>query len=404
VFIATVLVTNAAVHLADEMSQPNARLTVNPLHVTLANLSSTNLQSGDFQIAGTMEPAGSFTIQGHVRPLDGQEPTRVTLTSDGIDLTPTSPYIQRFLGYKLDRGSVTTQLHYEITQRQLQGDNHVILDQFTLGDAVESPDAIKAPIKLGINVLKDRNGRIDLTVPLSGSLSDPQFNIGKVITDAFANVFTKVITSPFSVLGSLVGGNGKDQEQLDRVQFAPGEATLSPQLVEHIAKIENILYERPALTLELLGTADPARDNTTLATAHALAQPAAPGPESQAEPAPPAAPTLASRPGESSDSPDATPVELAPLTEEDYARGLLQRFLDARAAQPTPIEGVDGQPATHAVPREISDEELRQLAQARAETVRAAILEPGRIEPARVTIKPLTGPPPADTQVRLTLQ
>jgi hypothetical protein len=384
-------VTNATIHLSDEWSEPDARITVNPLHGVVNHLSTTNLQSGEFQFAGKLEPAGSFTMEGTVRPLDGPEATRVHLTSEGVDLTPTSPYTQRFLGYKLDRGSVNAELQYEIVQRQLVATNHLILDQLTLGDQVDSPDAIKAPVKLGIKLLKDRDGRIELTVPLAGSIDDPQFNIGKVIADAFTSMLTKVITSPLGALGGLVGTD--EEDALDQLTFPPGESTLSSALAGRAAKIEQILYERPDLMLELLGTADPAQD--------AAFDPANPNTQAPGVPAKP--------------QPDSNPAPVPGSPKSDnaaheaYARALAQEFLESRAqAAPTTsseVQAAETRTDTTPLPAsETGEAQLRQLAKQRAEAVRAALLDSGRIEPGRITVKELTGLPPVGTEVRLTLQ
>ena len=295
---------------------------------------------------------------------------------------------------------MSTRLNYAITQRQLAATNHVVLDQLTLGEKVDSPDAINAPVKLGINLLKDRNGRIELTVPLTGSIDDPQFNLGKVITDAFATVFTKVLTSPFSILGVLVGG--ADEEELDHLKFAPGQSTLAPEHAEQAAKIEKILYERPALTLELLGTADPAQDSVAFTQARPDTQPS----EAPPEPQPGNEPVPVPVPPES----EAAAETVSGLSAHDeYARALARRFLESRVITPptTPSEAQSAETPADATPvpvAEIGEAELRQLAQQRAEAVRSALLESGRIEPGRITVKELTGPPPVGTEVRLSLQ
>ncbi|MCL4176179.1 MAG: DUF748 domain-containing protein [Verrucomicrobia bacterium] len=397
VYIATLLLTNGVLHLADEMSEPHARITVNPLNVVLRHLSTTNLQSGDFEISGKFEPAGTFKIDGAVRPLDGPEPTWVTLITQWIDLAPTSPYVQRFLGFELDRGAVSTDLRYTVTQRQLQGTNNVVLDQFTLGRQVESPDAFKLPIKLGLKILQDREGRINLTVPVEGSLDDPQFNLGQVISGAFANLFTKVLISPFSILGGLVGGG--DQEELDRVEFEPGESNLDARRLAQVGKIEKILHERPALALELLGTADPDRDGEAIRQARLAAMtPTTPAPQPETQPA---------APGESVQSGEPAYTDAAPPDDDDYARNLERRFLEAWKAtmDAAALEAKEDQAETTPAPViEITQDDLRQLAQQRAEAVRAAILESGRIQADRVTIQELAGPPPRGIEVRLSLQ
>jgi hypothetical protein len=267
--VASVVLTNATLHLNDRMSEPDTRITVKPLNGELRGLSSTNLLKADFDFSGELQPAGTFDVTGRVRPLDGPDATQVVLATKGVDLTPTDPYVQRFVGYELDRGAVSAELSYQLVNRQLQATNHVVLDNLTLGTKVDSPDALKVPVKLGLAVLQDRQGMIDLTVPLEGSLDDPQFDIGQVISGAFANVFTKVVTSPFSMLGSMFGGK---EEELQQVEFQPGESELAKDQQRRIDKLEEILYERPALGLEITGAADLTHDGPVLKQRQLLAQ------------------------------------------------------------------------------------------------------------------------------------
>ena len=60
----------------------------------------------------------------------------------------------------------------------MQGKNRIFLDQLTLGDKVDSPDATSLPVKLGIALLKDSNGLIELDLPVNGDLRNPEFSIG----------------------------------------------------------------------------------------------------------------------------------------------------------------------------------------------------------------------------------
>jgi hypothetical protein len=93
----------------------------------------------------------------------------------------TSPYAMKFAGYKIAEGTMSLDLRYKVQNSQLEGNNQVVIDKLTLGERVDSPDALKLPIELAIAILKDSNGRIDLGLPVSGSLDDPQFSWGALI-------------------------------------------------------------------------------------------------------------------------------------------------------------------------------------------------------------------------------
>jgi hypothetical protein len=143
----------------------------------------------------------------------------------------------------------------------LDSKNVISLDQFTLGEKVESPDATHLPVRLAIAILKDRDGKIILDVPIQGNLDDPKFRIGKVVTRAIMNILEKVATSPFSLIGAAFGGGG---EELSYQDFAPGDAKLTADDTKKLDVLAKALYERPGLNLEISGSIDPASDRDGL--------------------------------------------------------------------------------------------------------------------------------------------
>src|SRR5690606_8044968 len=138
--------------------------------------------------------------------------------------------------------------------------NNIFLDQLDLGEEIESPDAASLPIKLAISLLKNRRGEIDIRLPLSGSINDPQFSITGIIWEAFVNLITKAITTPFDLLGSLLD----EGEQLSEVTFPLGYATIQPEAEKRLQVLSEALNDRPALNLEMTEFADLANDHDAL--------------------------------------------------------------------------------------------------------------------------------------------
>jgi hypothetical protein len=187
------------------------------------------------------------------------------IAAKNVDLTPTSPYSSKFAGYRIAQGKLNLDLAYDLVGRKLKSKNVITLDQFTFGEKVASPDATHLPVRLAIAILKDRNGQIVLDVPIEGSLDDPQFSIGKVVTRAILNILTKVATSPFSLLGAVLGGGG---EELSYQDFVPGSAVLLPANEQKLDSLVKGLYERPGLQLEIAGSIDPEADRDSLRRAN----------------------------------------------------------------------------------------------------------------------------------------
>ena len=158
-------------------------------------------------------------------------------------------------------GKLNLDLVYDLVGKKLESKNVITLDQFTFGERVESPDATHLPVRLAVAILKDRDGKIVLDVPVEGSLDDPKFRIGKVVTYAIVNILTKVATSPFSLIGAAFGGGG---EELGYQDFAPGSAELTPADKQKLDTLVKALFARPGLNLEISGSIDPTADHDGL--------------------------------------------------------------------------------------------------------------------------------------------
>jgi hypothetical protein len=171
-------------------------------------------------------------------------------------MPPFSPYSVTFAGRRIAAGRLDVDLRYKIENGKLAGDNRVVLDKFTLGERVAAPGALDLPLDLAVALLSDSNGRIDLAVPVSGDVNDPQFSYGQVIWQAIANLITRIVTAPFRALASLFGGSAA--ETLESIEFDPGAATLLPPEREKLKRVAEGLAKRPQLRLVAEGQYGPA--------------------------------------------------------------------------------------------------------------------------------------------------
>jgi hypothetical protein len=155
-------------------------------------------------------------------------------------------------------------LAYKVSQKQLEAENKLAVDQLTFGEKTDSPDATTLPVPLAVALLKDRHGRIDIDLPIRGDLNDPDFKYGRVVLSTLSNLLTKMVASPFSLMGKLVADGG-DAEELQHLTFEPGSAEIAPTEMKKIDILMQGLEERPGLRLEITGTADAARDRQAVA-------------------------------------------------------------------------------------------------------------------------------------------
>jgi uncharacterized protein involved in outer membrane biogenesis len=257
VSLASVVVSNANVHFIDRSLQPNVNITLEGLSGTVSGLSSDDLERADVHLQGNVDKTARAEITGKINPWNSKQPLDLTVALKEIDLLPGDPYSGKYLGYRLKKGKLGAQLTYQVTERKLHSENHLTFDQLTLGQKVESADATKLPVRLAIALLKDRDGKFALDLPVNGSLDDPQFNLGKVAYRAIETVLTRIVTSPFAALGALFGGKG---EELSFQEFQPGSTNLLPAALAKLDVLAKGLYARPELQLEIEGGADPLTD------------------------------------------------------------------------------------------------------------------------------------------------
>jgi uncharacterized protein involved in outer membrane biogenesis len=213
------------------------------------------------ELDGKVDDYGSARVRGSVQPFRATDFTDLKLTFRNLEMANLTPYSGKFAGRRIDSGKLSVDLEYKIKQRQLAGENKFVINKLKLGERIDSPDAMKLPLDLAIALLEDSNGIIDLDLPISGSLDDPQFSYGKIIWKAIVNVLTKLVTAPFRVLGKLLGISS---EKLEGVTFDPGSSTLLPPEQEKLKTLAEAMAKRPALTLTLEPGYDPESDRRAL--------------------------------------------------------------------------------------------------------------------------------------------
>ena len=263
--LGALLLEKASFHFIDQSLTPNCAFDVRELGGSIKNLSTHEPAPAAVEMRGSVDQLSPFSISGTVAPLAGDLALDLTISFKNFELTPFTPYMEKYGGYQLNKGKLLLDLQYAIAHRKLVATNKIIIADLTLGPRNDSTNAVHLPIKLGVALLKDRQGNITLDVPVSGSLDDPKFKIGPVIWHVVENLVAKAAASPFTFLGKLVGGGGPAPSSAD---FAPGSSTLEPSEKARLQTLTKVLYERPLLTLQIAGACDPAADGAVLARQH----------------------------------------------------------------------------------------------------------------------------------------
>ncbi len=261
VSIERISVRGADLDFADLSLLPQFGTRVHDLEGVINGLSSDPAGTAQVELDGKVDEFGSARLRGSVQPFRATEFTDLKASFRNLEMNRLTPYSGKFAGRKIDSGKLSLDLEYKVKNRQLVGENKVVINTLKLGERVDSKDAMSLPLDLAIAVLEDSNGVIDLDLPITGSLDDPQFSYGKLIWKAIANVVQKIVTAPFRALGKLLGISA---EQLEAIAFDPGSARLAPPEQEKLKAVAGALAKRTALSLKIVPAADTARDTAEL--------------------------------------------------------------------------------------------------------------------------------------------
>ena len=213
-------------------------------------ISTKSGSAAELELDGRVDEFGLARAAGQIDLFNPTGFMDIKTVFRNVEMTNLTPYTATFVGRKIQSGKLSLDLEYKIKDRQLLGQNQIVMDKLTLGERVQSPGAKDLPLDLAIAILQDSDGKIDLGLPVSGSLDDPQFSYGQIIWKAIGNILTKIVTAPFRALGALFGGGG---EKLEKVAFEAGEAGLTPPEKEKFKQITQILNKRPGLALTVQG-------------------------------------------------------------------------------------------------------------------------------------------------------
>ncbi|WP_338485444.1 DUF748 domain-containing protein [Pseudomonas trivialis] len=261
--IGQVAINDGSANFADFSLTPNFATAVQQLNGQIGTIDSRQGKPASVDIKGKVDRYAPVTIKGSVNPFDPMAALDIATSFKRVELTTLTPYSGKFAGFRIRKGRLNLDLHYVITKGQLKAENKVVVEQLQLGEKVDSADAVDLPIRLAIALLKDTNGRISLELPVSGDLNNPQFSVMPIVWQTLRNLVARAATAPFKFIGGLVTGGSS--EDLGSVSFAAGSSDLDKGTENALNTLAKALKERPALRLEIEGTAAASSDGPFLA-------------------------------------------------------------------------------------------------------------------------------------------
>lgn len=255
---------NAQVDFTDTFIRPSYSARLTRLSGSVSGVAARQPEPAELMLTGAVDDGAPLSIKGTLHPLGPKLFTDIEGEARGVELTRMSPYAARHAGYAIERGTLSVNVRYKVEDGRLAATNRLFLDQLTFGEPSGDPQATRLPVRLAVALLKNSRGEIDINLPISGSLDDPQFSVGGILWRVVANLVTKAVTAPFALL---MGG---DSDEAGEVPFAAGEATLSDAARQRLDAMGARLADRPELKLDAIGHAHAAVDADGLREAHAM--------------------------------------------------------------------------------------------------------------------------------------
>jgi flagellar motor protein MotB len=368
------------IQFSDQYIRPNYSARLVEIGGRVTDLSSEEATLADVELRGKLGVGAPLEIRGKINPLAEDLFLDIRTEFRDMDLSPLSPYSGRYAGYRIQKGKLSLNLQYHIEKKKLDAQNKVFIDQFTFGEAVDSPDATKLPVHLAVSLLKDRKGEIHLDLPVTGQIDDPKFSVWGIVWQIVKNLLVKAATSPFALLGAIFGGSG---EELSYLEFEPGSPAIPEAAAGKVGNLAKVLTDRPALKIEIEGHVDVERDREALRQTLFRRKVAARKVEDL------------SRAGKS-----APPIDNVRVEAAEYPKYLTQAYKKEKFPKPRNFLGMAKDLPVPEMEKlmltniRVTDDDLHQLAMERASQVRDRLTGNGKVEPERVfLVEPRSLPP-----------
>ncbi|MFM9838157.1 MAG: DUF748 domain-containing protein [Cyclobacteriaceae bacterium] len=245
--IDTVSITNATLVYNDFTLHENFQLRLDSLSARANNLNSENNHL-QFLLSSYINDSGKMDATLQVDPHDLMN-IELKYSMEKLRISSFSPYTKYYVAHPFNDGQISYTSETKILKRQISSKNILKVKKIEVGKRIQNETAYKLPIKLAVAILKDKNGDIELEVPVSGNLDDPKYKLGKVIWGIIKNLLIKIAASPFKLLASAVGAN---EDDLKAVKFEYLSDSLTKKQQKSLSILSKVIKSKPELKIELI--------------------------------------------------------------------------------------------------------------------------------------------------------
>lgn len=220
-------------------------------HLSNITLTADHLtldQKNKIKVSSTLQNGGTigFNYEGKIDDISN---TDLLLNIKNLDLKIFTPYSLQYFGYPLQKGILSFSSINNIRHNQLDGRNELSIAKCEVAHKQKEPKPeYNIPLKTALYLIKDKNDRIKINLPVQGNITSPEFSYRKIIFKTFTNLLIKVAVSPVSFLANTLG---LSPDKLKNLPFEVTQNDFTPDQLTQINQLAEIIKAKPEMTLVL---------------------------------------------------------------------------------------------------------------------------------------------------------
>lgn len=228
--------------LPDEFHFPVTGLSVSADDLTTAG-------GNNAQVRATLPGGGHLMVRWKGDIVNWKNYQDLFLTIKGLDMRQISPWAVAYTGYPVEDGTFGLTTRLAVNNSELDNQNKIDIYKAKVGDRRKDISAeVKIPLKAALYILKDKDDKILIEMPVKGNIDNPEFNYMKVVWKTLGNLLVKVATSPARALGSALGINS---DELEFMGVAPDQHGLTSEQYHILSDLSAIAQSDPRITITL---------------------------------------------------------------------------------------------------------------------------------------------------------
>ena len=256
--VGQLLIENCAFTYVNHTLPEEFRFPVTGFTVAASDLTTTG--ENNARVRASLPGGGHLAVRWQGNISQWKQHQDLFLTIKGLDMRQLSPWALAYTGQPIEEGILGLTSRNSIDASQLKGQNTLDIYKATVGKRRTDVDAkLKLPLKAALYVLKDKDDKILIDLPVKGDIDNPEFNYMKLVWKTLGNLIVKVATSPARALAGALGANG---EGLDFIAVDPAQHSLTSEQYHTLGQLATIAQSDSLMTLILERQMPPAGNDT----------------------------------------------------------------------------------------------------------------------------------------------